>query len=186
MTEPPAPASPPPGPRSPKVVDWDALLAWRCGRRREGRTVVWSNGCFDLLHVGHVRSLQAARALGDALVVGVNSDQSVRRLKGPRRPIVPAAERVEVLAALECVDRVVVFDDLTPEAALARLQPDVHCKGADYAPPHGKPIPEARVVTGYGGRIEFLPLLPAVSTSDLVRRIRELAGEDHRAGGHAR
>jgi rfaE bifunctional protein nucleotidyltransferase chain/domain len=181
MTEPPAPSLP--APRSPKVADWVALLAWRQRCRAEGRTVVWTNGCFDLLHVGHVRSLQAARALGDALVVGVNSDESVRRLKGPRRPIVPAAERVEVLAALECVDRVVVFEELTPEAALARLQPDVHSKGADYAPPHGKPIPEARVVSAYGGRIEFLPLLPAVSTTDLVRRICELAGEDDRAGG---
>jgi cytidyltransferase-like protein len=102
MTDPPAPAAPPPGFRSPKVVDWDALLAWRRRCRAEGRTVVWTNGCFDLLHVGHVRSLQAARGIGDALVVGVNGSESVRRLKGRRRPIVPAAERVEVLAALQC------------------------------------------------------------------------------------
>jgi rfaE bifunctional protein nucleotidyltransferase chain/domain len=136
--------------------------------------VVWTNGCFDLLHVGHVRSLQAARAFGDILVVGLNSDDSVRRLKGPNRPIVPALERAEVLAALECVAHVIVFDELTPEAALARLEPDVHCKGADYAPPHGKPIPEAGVVQAYGGRIEFLPLVPDVSTSELARRLGEL------------
>ncbi len=156
-----------------KAISWDALLAWRARARQEKTTVVWTNGCFDLLHVGHVRNLQAARSRGDVLVVGVNSDASVRQLKGAGRPLVPAAQRVEVLAALECVDYVVVFEELTPVAAIARLQPDVHCKGADYAPPNGKPIPEAPVVAAYGGRIEFLPLVPCLSTSDLVRRIHE-------------
>src|SRR5437667_10359627 len=142
-----------------KAVSWDTLLEWRARARHANKTVVWTNGCFDLLHVGHVRNLQAARSRGDILVVGVNSDASVRQLKGPGRPLIPAAQRVEILAALEDVDYVVIFDELTPEAALARLQPDVHCKGADYAPPHGKPIPEAPVVAAYGGRIEFLPLV---------------------------
>src|SRR5579862_2976328 len=95
---------------SSKVVDWTVLLTARARYRAEGKTVVWTNGCFDLLHVGHIRSLQAARAFGDVLVVGVNSDESVRRLKGPRRPIVPALERIEVLAALECVSHVVLFE----------------------------------------------------------------------------
>jgi rfaE bifunctional protein nucleotidyltransferase chain/domain len=108
--------------------------------------------------------------------VGVNSDTSVRRLKGPGRPLVPAVQRVEILTALECVDYVVVFEELTPEAALARLQPQVHCKGADYAPPNGKAIPEAPVVASYGGRIEFLPLVPGLSSSDLLRRLREQEG----------
>ena len=130
-----------------------------------------------------MRNLQAARALGDVLLVGVNSDASVRRLKGPGRPIVPDLERAEVLAALECVDHVLIFDEPTPEAVLARLQPDVHVKGADYAPPHGKPIPEATLVEAYGGRIAFLPLLPSHSTSDLVRHIRELPDEKPPAGG---
>jgi rfaE bifunctional protein nucleotidyltransferase chain/domain len=161
-----------------KVVDWTTLLEGRREARRQGKTVVWTNGCFDLLHVGHVRSLQAARSLGDVLVVGVNSDESVRQLKGASRPIVPVEERAEILGALACVDYVVVFEELTPEAALARLQPEVHCKGADYAPPGGKPIPEARIVQAYGGRIEFLPLFAPSSTSDLVRRVQErLAGE---------
>ncbi|HVS38443.1 MAG TPA: adenylyltransferase/cytidyltransferase family protein [Gemmataceae bacterium] len=187
MTDSPADAAAVAGRTASKVVAWDELLAWRQACRSAGRTVVWSNGCFDLLHVGHARSLQAARAFGDALVVGVNSDESVRRLKGPGRPIVPAAERAELVAALECVDRVVLFDELTPEAALARLQPDVHCKGADYAPPHGKPIPEAAVVAAYGGRVEFLPLLPGVSTTDLVRRIQEsFGGESFVIGQEAR
>jgi rfaE bifunctional protein nucleotidyltransferase chain/domain len=156
-----------------KVVNLEALLAARARHRAHGKTVVWTNGCFDLLHVGHVRSLQAARAFGDILVVGVNSDASVRGLKGSSRPIVPARERVEILAALECVNHVILFEDPDPAAVLECLQPDVHCKGADYAPPHGKPIPEANVIRSYGGRIQFLPLVPDISTSDLVTRIRE-------------
>lgn len=157
-----------------KCQDWPRLLTNRETWRGTKRTVVWTNGCFDLLHVGHVRSLQAAHRFGDVLVVGLNSDDSVRRLKGRGRPILPVEERAELLASLACVDAVVVFDELTPEAALSRLRPDIHCKGADYAPPYGKPIPEADLVRSYGGRVEFLPLLPATSTSDIVRRIREL------------
>jgi D-beta-D-heptose 7-phosphate kinase/D-beta-D-heptose 1-phosphate adenosyltransferase len=161
---------------NPKVVDWPTLLERRAGHRAAHQTVVWTNGCFDMLHAGHVLSLQAARRLGDVLVVGVNSDVSVARLKGPGRPIIAASQRALLLAALECVDYVIIFDELTPESALARLEPDVHCKGADYAPPHGKPIPEAAVVAAYGGRVEFLPLVPALSTSDLLRRAREGEG----------
>jgi rfaE bifunctional protein nucleotidyltransferase chain/domain len=163
---------------NPKVVRWEQLLEVRRRARAEGRTVVWTNGCFDLLHAGHVRNLQAARRLGDLLVVGVNSDGSVRQLKGPHRPIIPADQRAEVLAALECVDYVIIFDEPTPEASLTRLQPDIHCKGSDYAPPHGKPIPEAPLVAAYGGKLAFLPLLPALSTTDIVRRIRELEGAE--------
>src|SRR5690242_15457316 len=157
-----------------KVIDLDSLLALRARWRGEGKTVVWTNGCYDLLHVGHVRGLQEARRLGDVLVVGVNSDASVRRLKGPRRPIVPEAERAEVLAALACVDHVLVFGEDTPVEVIARLQPDVHCKGADYAPPSARPIPEAEVVRSYGGRIAFLTFSPGVSTSDLVARIERI------------
>jgi rfaE bifunctional protein nucleotidyltransferase chain/domain len=153
-----------------KVTDLDALLALRARWRAEGKAVVWTNGCFDLLHVGHVRGLQEARGLGDVLVVGVNSDASVRRLKGPTRPVVPEAERAEVLAALACVDHVLVFGEDTPAEVLGRLRPDVHCKGADYAPPSTRPIPEADVVRAYGGRIAFLTFVPGVSTTDLVRR----------------
>ena len=108
------------------------------------------------------------------LVVGVNSDASVRRLKGPGRPIVPEAERAELLAALGCVDRVVVFGEDTPREVLGRLRPDVHCKGEDYAPPSTRPIPEAEVVRSYGGRIAFLKFTSGSSTTDLVRRIKEI------------
>ena len=152
-----------------KVVTWDVLLAEREGWRDQGLRVVWTNGAFDLLHVGHVRSLEAARALGDLLVVGVNSDESVRGLKGDGRPLVPAEQRAEILAALAVVDRVVVFDEPTPEAALERLRPDVHTKGADYT---DRELPERAVVESYGGVVELLPFVPGISTTELAERLR--------------
>lgn len=142
--------------------------------RAAGRVVVWTNGCFDLFHAGHARSLQAARSLGDVLVVGLNSDDSVHRLKSLGRPVLPVAERAALVAALRCVDYVVVFDDDTPEVCLRLLRPAVHCKGADYAPPDGKPIPEAQLVESYGGRVAFLPLIGGLSTTELVRRVKNL------------
>jgi D-glycero-beta-D-manno-heptose 1-phosphate adenylyltransferase len=140
----------------------------------ERRIIAWTNGCFDLLHVGHVHSLRSARSLGNVLVVGVNSDDMVRQLKGPGRPVITAAARAEMVAALDCVDYVTIFDDPTPERCLLALRPHIHCKGADYAPPDGKPIPEAKVVASYGGRVEFLPLLAGLSTTELIRRIKAL------------
>ncbi len=154
-----------------KLLSWPELLAVREAARAAGRAVVWTNGTFDLLHPGHVASLQQARALGEVLVVGVNSDRSVKAYKGPSRPILNQDERAAMLAALECVDCVVVFDEDTPAESLAKLQPDIHCKGDEYAPPHGKPVPERAVVEGYGGRIAYLPLLPGLSTSEVLRRI---------------
>jgi rfaE bifunctional protein nucleotidyltransferase chain/domain len=159
-----------------KVVSWDVLLNARRRAKETGATVVWTNGCFDLLHVGHVRNLQAAREQGSILVVGLNSDESVRRLKGLGRPIMPAEQRAEILAALQCVDFVVIFDELTAEASIERLKPDIYCKGADYAPPHGKPVPEAALVESHGGRVAYLPLVPNSSTTDIIRRIREGGG----------
>jgi rfaE bifunctional protein nucleotidyltransferase chain/domain len=157
-----------------KVVTLQRLLALREQWRAEGKTVVWTNGCFDLFHIGHLHSLRAARDLGDVLVVGVNTDASIARLKGTDRPIVPAAERSEIVAALEAVDCAVIFDDATPERILADLRPEIHCKGEEYAPPNGKPVPEAHVVASYGGRIAYLSLVPAVSTTTRIRRIQEL------------
>jgi D-glycero-beta-D-manno-heptose 1-phosphate adenylyltransferase len=156
-----------------QVIGWDALLAERDQLRQQGKRIVWTNGCFDLLHVGHLRSLREARRLGDVLIVGVNSDDSVQRLKGPGRPLLPQDDRAELLAGLGCVDYAVIFDERTPEAALTRLRPDIHCKGADYGP-GGKAVPEAAVVASYGGRVCFLPLVPGVSTTDLIRRVRQL------------
>jgi D-beta-D-heptose 7-phosphate kinase/D-beta-D-heptose 1-phosphate adenosyltransferase len=169
--------------KSPKRVDLPALVAMRSVYRHQCRTVVWTNGCFDLLHAGHVQSLLAASTLGDIMIVGLNSDRSIRRLKGPSRPILPEAERAQVLAALECVDHVLLFDDLAPTRLLEQIQPDVHCKGADYAPPQGKPIPERAVVEAYGGRVAFLPLVSGLSTSHLIRRIRQLEECAAPAGG---
>jgi phosphoheptose isomerase len=158
------PARTPPG----VVVTMDALLALRSGWRASGQTVVWTNGCFDVLHSGHLASLQAARELGDVLVVGVNDDASVRRIKGAGRPVVPAEDRSAVLAALRFVDYVLVFAEDTPERVLEVLQPDVACKGADYGGHDGKSIPERSIVESYGGREELLPHFPGRSTTQLL------------------
>jgi rfaE bifunctional protein nucleotidyltransferase chain/domain len=155
-------------------LDWAELLEIRRGARQEGKVVVWTNGCFDLLHVGHVRCLAMAKSLGDLLVVGVNSDSYLRRAKGPGRPLVQVEERLEILNAIRFVDFTIVFDEDTPAAALGRLQPDIHCKGAEYAPPQGKPIPEAEVVASYGGRLAFFPMILGSSTTELIRRIQRL------------
>jgi len=150
-------------------------LAWLSEHARaSGRLIVWTNGVFDLLHVGHLDSLRAARALGDILVVGVNGDASVRANKGESRPIVTDAERAALVAALDVVDYVHVFSELTPEEALKALRPHIHCKGQDYAPPNGKPIPERAFVESYGGRVELLPMVPGRSSTGLVERLRTL------------
>ncbi|MEB3195751.1 MAG: D-glycero-beta-D-manno-heptose 1-phosphate adenylyltransferase [Candidatus Sericytochromatia bacterium] len=133
-----------------------------------GKTV-FTNGCFDLLHVGHVRYLQAARALGDRLVVGLNSDASVQALKGPSRPIVSEEERAELLAALACVDYVTVFADATAAPLLEVLRPHIYAKGGDYTPDS---LPEAPTVRAYGGEIAIVPFVPGRSTTDLVARIQ--------------
>jgi len=155
---------------SSKIRVLDDLLSLRKTWAEQGKTVVWTNGCFDLLHAGHVRTLRDAKALGDTLVVGINSDRSVRAIKGPLRPIVPQSDRAEILAALECVDYVTIFDESDPVRALSLLRPDIHCKGAEYA--EGKrPVPERDIVLAYGGRIEFLPIHEGLSTSALIERI---------------
>jgi rfaE bifunctional protein nucleotidyltransferase chain/domain len=158
-----------------KIVPLATLLTRRPLWRQQGHTVVWTNGCFDLLHAGHLQSLTQAAALGDILVVGVNSDASVRRLKGATRPICAQDERAGLLAALACVDFVCIVEEDTPVLALSHLQPDIHCKGAEYAPPHGKPIPELPVVTAYGGQIRFLPRLPEHSTTATIQRLGHMA-----------
>ena len=149
--------------------DLTALQAALAPRRAAGARVVFTNGCFDLVHPGHVRYLAAARALGDVLVVGLNSDASVRRLKGTGRPILRAAERAEVLGGLSAVDHVIVFDDDTPRALIAALGPDVLVKGADWGEDDivGRDETVAR-----GGRVERIDLVPDVSTSEIIRRIR--------------
>jgi rfaE bifunctional protein nucleotidyltransferase chain/domain len=153
------------------VVELDELLSLRASWGGAGRTVVWTNGVFDLVHVGHVASLRAARALGDVLVVGINSDATVRRLKGEGRPVVGERERAELISALRPVDYVVVFDQDTPEQILAQVKPDIACKGADYGGPDGKPIPERATVEAYGGRVEILPIVDGYSTTRIVQEL---------------
>ncbi|MGE0867983.1 MAG: SIS domain-containing protein [Kofleriaceae bacterium] len=156
-----------------KLMTLPELVVWREAQRAAKRTVVWTNGAFDVFHAGHLASLRGALSHGDVLIVGVNSDASVRGYKGPDRPIFPVAERVAVLAALNIVDAITVFDDATPEAVLSAVRPDVHVKGGDYAPPHGKPIPERAIVEGYGGKIAFIPLVPDRSTTETIARLRK-------------
>lgn len=141
--------------------------------RAEGRTVALANGIFDLLHVGHVRYLEGARALADHLVVAVNSDASTRAYKGPDRPHIPEAERAELVAALACTDRVLVFDEPNVRAIIRALKPDVHVKGTDYTP---ESIPEADEVRAYGGRVAVAGDPKDHSTTELARRLRLGAG----------
>jgi D-glycero-beta-D-manno-heptose 1-phosphate adenylyltransferase len=143
-------------------------------QKRNGRRVVFTNGCFDLLHPGHIRSLEQARALGDVLIVGLNSDASVRQLKGEGRPVISERERAEILAALETVDAVVIFDDLTPREVIARLLPDVLVKGGDWP---GDQIVGREEVEVAGGRVVSIPVVPGYSTSAILRKIREGFGE---------
>lgn len=155
-----------------ELVDLRAI--WRAA----GQRLVLTNGVFDLLHAGHVGYLTQARALGDLLVVALNSDSSVRAIKGPLRPLTPEAERAALLAALRCVDYVSVFAEPTAEAVVAALRPEIYVKGGDYAideggPPDPERLPEARVVRAYGGEVRLLPYAPGRSTSELIRLIVE-------------
>jgi rfaE bifunctional protein nucleotidyltransferase chain/domain len=151
-----------------KVKSLEEVVEIRRRLRAEGKKLVFTNGCFDLLHAGHVRYLNQARALGDALVLALNSDASVRELKGNGRPIVPELERAEVLAALSCVDHVFVFDDATPQRVIDAIIPDVLVKGADWGVGE---IVGRETVEGAGGRVCNLPLVEGTSTSAIIARI---------------
>jgi rfaE bifunctional protein nucleotidyltransferase chain/domain len=155
-------------------------LAVEMGRCRQmGKQIVFTNGCFDLLHVGHMRFLAQARALGDLLVVGVNTDDSIRQIKGPTRPIVPEMERAEMLAHLTAVDYVSLFDERLPNTLIEVVRPSVHVKGGDY---RAEDLPETEVVMRCGGRVIILPLSVGVSTTILIERISK--GQDKsRSGG---
>jgi D-glycero-beta-D-manno-heptose 1-phosphate adenylyltransferase len=143
----------------------------RHGRRSRGnRKVVFTNGCFDLLHPGHIRTLEQARSLGDILIVGLNSDASVKDLKGPNRPVIPERERAEILAALESVDAVILFSEPTPKEVIARLVPDVLVKGGDWA---GDQIVGREEVEAAAGRVVSIPFVSGYSTSAILQKIRE-------------
>lgn len=157
-----------------KIVRWSELAKIVSEAQSAGRKVVFTNGCFDLIHVGHVRYLHEARLLGDVLVVGVNSDDSVKRLKGANRPFVPEFDRLEVLAALESVDYVTLFSEDTPIKLIERIKPDIHVKGGDY---EADDLPEAKTVKCYGGTVVVISLdsiaTRGKSTTDLAETIRE-------------
>lgn len=151
------------------VLSRDALAAWVAAERAAGKTIALANGVFDLLHVGHVRYLEGARQEADRLVVAVNADAGVRALKGPDRPVLPEADRAELVAALRCVDAVVVFGEPTVTPLLELLRPDVHCKGTDYTV---DTVPERETVRAYGGRTAIVGDPKDHSTRDLLRTIR--------------
>lgn len=156
-----------------KILDATTLPAWRAALRASGRRLVVTNGCFDLLHAGHVSYLEAARAQGDALLIGLNGDDSVRQLKGPTRPLNTEADRARVIAALGCVDAVCIFPEMRATAFLERAQPDIYVKGGDYTLDTIDQN-ERRAVEGAGGRIAFIPFVPGKSTTGLVERILKL------------
>lgn len=151
-----------------RIVSQEALLQLVGREVRGSRRIVFTNGCFDLLHPGHIRLLEQARSLGDALVVGVNSDASVRRVKGDSRPLIPEMERAEVLAALAAVDFVVIFEEATPREIIARLLPDVLVKGADWG---ADEIVGRAEVEGAGGKVVSIPLQPGYSTTRILQKI---------------
>ena len=152
-----------------KVLSRKAAASAVRAARRRGEEVVFTNGCFDLLHVGHVRSLEQARALGDRLLVGLNRDASVRRLKGPRRPVVGERQRAEVLAALECVDWVVLFGETTPLSLIRSVRPAVLAKGGDWSLDE---IVGREDVESWGGRVERLRVIPGMRTTHMIERAR--------------
>jgi rfaE bifunctional protein nucleotidyltransferase chain/domain len=147
-----------------------SVLELAARQRTPGKTVVFTNGVFDLLHPGHIRYLRQARALGDVLIVGVNSDRSVRAIKGPQRPVTPEGERVEILEALECVDAAVIFDEDTPHTLIAKIQPDVLVKGADWAE---DAIVGRDIVAARGGRVVRVPVETGYSTTAIIQKIRQ-------------
>ncbi len=153
------------------VVTLTEAIERREDWRAAGKTVVLTNGCFDLLHMGHVDYLARARALGDALIVGINGDASVRRLKGPGRPLVPATERAALVAALASVDLAVIFEEDTAIALVRALRPDIYAKGGDWGQPGGKRPPELEAAQAVGATVRYLPYLPGYSTTALIQRI---------------
>jgi D-glycero-beta-D-manno-heptose 1-phosphate adenylyltransferase len=150
--------------------DWRDLAPLLGNEKSAGKTVVFTNGCFDILHAGHVRYLTEAKKLGDILVVGLNSDESVRKLKGTGRPVNPAGDRAEVLSGLRAVDHVVVFGEDTAEELVRRLQPDIYVKGGDYSLDQ---LPESAIVAENGGRTVLVPMVEGRSTTNMIHRLQQ-------------
>jgi len=152
------------------VLSWDEASKIVEKLKKEGKKIVFTNGCFDILHVGHLRYLNEASECGDILIVGVNSDASVRRLKGPTRPINNEDDRAEMLCGLKAVDYAVIFTEDTPHNLIKKLKPNIHVKGGDYKK---EDLPETKVVEGYGGEVRILSLVDGKSTTNVVKKIKE-------------
>lgn len=159
---------------SQKIVPLDEAIRFARECQAQGRTVVFANGCFDIIHAGHVSYLNDARAEGDVLIVGVNSDASERAIKGPDRPVMPGDERAELVAGMEAVDRVVIFDELTAEQCLRRIHPDVHAKGTDYTPDS---VPERAIADELKIRVAITGAPKTNASKQIMRTIREQTGE---------
>jgi rfaE bifunctional protein nucleotidyltransferase chain/domain len=157
-----------------KIKERDELQEILEGLKRGGKKIVFTNGCFDILHIGHIRCLEEAKRLGDILVVALNSDRSVRSIKGPSRPCTPEAERAEVLSALACVDYVVIFDELNPLELITSLRPNILVKGGDWTP---ETTIGGEVVEDAGGKVVIIPHVEGVSTSEIIDRIRKKGGK---------
>lgn len=155
----------------PTVLSIDDASMVSSSAKEKKQTVVFTNGCFDILHAGHVHYLNQAKALGDILIVGLNSDASVKSYKGDKRPINNEKDRAYVLASLKAVDFVVIFNESTPETLISKLQPTIHVKGGDYTIDQ---LPEAKTVHAYGGKIELLSFIPGKSTTSVIERIRDV------------
>ena len=153
-----------------KVVERKNITKLVQDLKSQGKTIVTTNGCFDILHVGHVRYLQATKAFADVMIVCLNSDVSVKKIKGPDRPINNENDRAEILCALECVDYVVLFDESSPVDLLCEIKPDVYTKGADYTI---ETLPEAKPVMQNGGRVEFISFVEGKSTTNVIKKIEE-------------
>jgi rfaE bifunctional protein nucleotidyltransferase chain/domain len=153
-----------------KTIHCDEMKKIAVKLKAAGKTLVFTNGCFDILHAGHVRYLQAARELGDCLILGLNSDQSVSRLKGPTRPINQEHDRAEVLSALSAIDYIVTFEDQTAEGLVTQIQPSIYVKGGDY---NMKDLPEATIVASYGGKTILIPEVPGKSTTNIIKKMTQ-------------
>jgi rfaE bifunctional protein nucleotidyltransferase chain/domain len=154
-----------------KIVTWETLKTEVEKQRKEGKTIAFTNGCFDILHVGHVRYLQEARRLGDMLILGLNSDASVRSIKGDKRPLVPEGERAEVVASLTAVDFVTLFDETTPLKLIEHLRPDCLVKGGDWSE---ETVVGRDAVQSWGGRVAIIPLTPGASTTNIVEKVLQV------------
>lgn len=158
-----------------KIITRADIAAIARNIKTAGKTIVFTNGCFDILHAGHVRYLSAARTLGDCLIVGLNSDQSVRNLKGPARPVNCQEDRAEVLAALAAVDYVVIFQEITAENIVTEIKPDIYAKGGDYTI---EKLPESKIVAAQGGRTILVPEVPGRSSSNIISRMNDYNGTE--------